>query len=225
MAFRTVLPTLILRLALSIVLGAFYTFAWFKFINGLPWYLEKYTPIILVLILILSTALTWFFVKYCNIQTEINNLMILLLTFTICWSLLAFLSWREVWLLRRSSTSLRTLDYYSCWTGTNQLLKVPSAFIIDENHRRPWTLSHENKSPSDRIEITIQSGGCHKEGSIPREYFNPKLSSHCNDSECTVVNIYWGDGKQDIHFPRKLLPEVETIWQKVNALIESWHHG
>ncbi len=79
-----------------------------------------------------------------RIGNRLGGLASAVILVSIEFSVPAFLSWRENYILEHSATSFETIESKSCWTGEQQLLNIPKAFIDDKNQRNPRYFTQYN---------------------------------------------------------------------------------
>ncbi|MGO9547506.1 MAG: glycosyltransferase family 87 protein [Rhodomicrobium sp.] len=236
---RPVLDHTLYRWLLSVLIGVLYVSLSFV----IPVFAFFY-PLSLVFPLFISAFLgkTVHNRRFGNRLFGLASAVILVL---IQFALSGFLSWRENYIWEHSATSFETVESQSCWTGEQQLLNIPKAFIADKNQRHsranygwvtiavsypdlmPWNLESASADGTDRVEIVIWKSQCHRNAyySSYTKYSHPQFNVYCKDEKCEAKNRHSGAGDQYIHFSRKHLTEFPAVAARVNALIESWHHN
>jgi len=244
---RSIVDHKIYRWLLSVLIGVLYVFLHFV----IPVFAFFY-PLSLVFPLFISAFLAQV-LRNRRFGNSWGGLASAVILMSIEFALPAFLSWREKNIWEHSATSFETVESKSCWTGEQQLLRIPKAFIADKNQRHPrysnhyewvtiavsypdfmpWNLAGASADPTDRVEIAIWKNWCR--GSLGgaylpsykkvAEYSTAQFSVYCKDEKCAATNRHGGAGDQHVLFARKHLTRFPEMAAKVNALIESWHHN
>jgi hypothetical protein len=246
---------ILLYVPVSFLFSLFYVILWYIYVR-FPWYLDRYSPIVAVIIVSTSVAAAMLVCEPGG-RLKLKPLFVFSSVAILEIGFVNALVWgeraqeKQIW--EQSATSFETLESNSCWTGEQQLLKIPKAFIADKNQRHatyfiqygwvtiavsypdimPWNLARANADRTDRVEIPIWKSQCRDKlcgAYLPSykkiaEYSTTQFNVYCKEEECAATNLHAGAGCQYIRFDRKHLTEFPTMAAKVNALIESWHHN